>query len=80
MGDTAIMPLTAAEQYLLKLINRARLDPLADDERYHTFKGVSSSMLTEMFGAQVGALRHRRALHRQQHQWRIFHGEGYVRR
>ena len=28
------MPLSAAEQYLLELINRARLDPLAEAERY----------------------------------------------
>jgi Ca2+-binding RTX toxin-like protein len=28
------MPLTAAEQYLLELINRARLDPLAEAQRY----------------------------------------------
>ncbi|MGI1663408.1 CAP domain-containing protein [Palleronia sp. KMU-117] len=28
------MPLTAAEQYLLELVNRARLDPLAEAERY----------------------------------------------
>ncbi|MFT4742060.1 MAG: Ca2+-binding RTX toxin-like protein [Yoonia sp.] len=35
MRDTAIMPLTAAEQYLLELINRARLDPLSEAERYN---------------------------------------------
>ncbi len=28
------MPLTAAEQYLIELINRGRLDPLAEAERY----------------------------------------------
>ena len=28
------MPLTSAEQYLLELINRARLDPVAEAERY----------------------------------------------
>ena len=28
------MSLTAAEQYLLELINRARLDPVAESQRY----------------------------------------------
>ncbi len=43
------MPLTAAEQYLLELINRGRLDPLAEAARYDT------TLNAGIAGAQIDA-------------------------
>ena len=49
------MTISAAEQYLLELINRARLDPLAEAERYgiDVNRGLSGSNLIEGVPMQV---------------------------
>lgn len=55
------MPLSAAEQYLLELINRARLDPLAEADRYGV--GLNDGLAEGQIGeAPLQVLAHNEAL------------------